>query len=281
MRHASRTAVLSAVGRALHLDGPGPHVFRDDLALPLAGDAGAAVAERLRAELSDTQLLSFSRWTSLRARFVEDAVEQAIAAGIRQYVILGAGLDSFAYRRRELATRVRVFEVDQPDSQHWKQRRLDELEVEIPPSLVFVSVDFERETLADGLRRAGFDDTRPTILSWIGVTMYLGLDAVEQTLRSIASFAPATRVVLTYDVPASALSGMQREVRDAISRVVAQLGEPFVSAFEPIEIESLLLRLGFLDIAHYSPADVVAQYLDHEDELRIGGPQRLLTATVR
>ena len=111
--------------------------------------------------------------------------------------------------------------------------------------------------------------------------MYLGLDAVEQTLRSIASFAPATRVVLTYDVPASALSGMQREVRDAISRVVAQLGEPFVSAFEPIEIESLLLRLGFLDIAHYSPADVVAQYLDHEDELRIGGPQRLLTATVR
>jgi methyltransferase (TIGR00027 family) len=281
VRHASRTAVLSAVGRALHLDGPGPHVFRDDLALPLAGDAGAAVAERLRAELSDTQLLSFSRWTSLRARFVEDAVEQAIAAGIRQYVILGAGLDSFAYRRRELATRVRVFEVDQPDSQHWKQRRLDELEVEIPPSLVFVSVDFERETLADGLRRAGFDDTRPTIFSWIGVTMYLGLDAVEQTLRSIASFAPATRVVLTYDVPASALSGMQREVRDAISRVVAQLGEPFVSAFEPIEIESLLLRLGFLDIAHYSPADVVAQYLDHEDELRIGGPQRLLTATVR
>lgn len=281
MRHASRTAVLSAVGRALHLDGPGPCVFRDDLALPLAGDAGAAVAERLRAELSDTQLLSFSRWTSLRARFVEDAVEQAIAAGIRQYVILGAGLDSFAYRRRELGTRVRVFEVDQPDSQQWKQRRLDDLEVEIPPSLAFVSVDFERETLADGLRRAGFDDTRPTILSWIGVTMYLGLDAVEQTLRSIASCAPATRVVLTYDVPASALSGMQREVRDAISRVVTQLGEPFVSAFEPIEIESLLLRLGFLDIAHYSPADVVAQYLDHEDELRIGGPQRLLTATVR
>ena len=92
------------------------------------------------------------------------------------------------------------------------------------------------------------------------------LDAVEQTLRSIASFAPATRVVLTYDVPASALSGVQREVRDAISRVVAQLGEPFVTAFEPIEIESLLVRLG---------------YLDHEDELRIGGPQRLLSATVR
>jgi methyltransferase (TIGR00027 family) len=129
VRHASRTAVLSAVGRALHSDGPGPYVFRDDLALPLAGEAGAPVVERLRAELSDTQLLSFSRWTSLRARFVEDAVEQAIAAGIRQYVILGAGLDSFAYRRRDLGTRVRVFEVDQPDSQQWKQRRLEELEV--------------------------------------------------------------------------------------------------------------------------------------------------------
>lgn len=280
VRQASRTAILSAVGRALHLDGPGPHVFRDDLALPLAGEAGAAVADRLRAELSDTQLLSLSRWTSLRARFVEDAVEQAIAAGMRQYVILGAGLDSFAYRRHELVTRVRLFEVDRPDSQEWKRNRLDALQVEIPQSLVFVPVDFERETLDGSLRRAGFDETQPTFFSWIGVTMYLGLDAVELTLRAIASFARGTRIVLTYDVPASALSGMQREVRDAVARVVSQLGEPFLTAFEPSEIESLLLRLGFRDIAHYSPADLVAQYLDGEDELRIGGPQRLLSAAV-
>jgi methyltransferase (TIGR00027 family) len=234
----------------------------------------------LRAELSDTQLLSFSRWTSLRARFVEDAVEQALAAGIRQYAILGAGLDSFAYRRRELVTRVRVFEVDQPDSQEWKRTRLDELQVEIPPSLVFVSLDFERETLDDALRRVGFDETQPAFFSWIGVTMYLGFEAVEQTLRSVASLARGTRIVLTYDVPASALRGMQREVRDAISRVVSQLGEPFVTAFEPPEIEALLLRVGFQDIAHYSPTDLVAQYLDREDELRIGGPQRLLSASV-
>jgi methyltransferase (TIGR00027 family) len=280
LRHASRTAVLSAVGRALHLDGRGPYVFRDDLALPLAGETGVAVVNRLRAELSDTQLLSFSRWTSLRARFVEDAVEQAIAAGIRQYVILGAGLDSFAYRRHELVTSVRVFEVDQADSQEWKQRRLGELKVQIPPSLAFVPVDFERETLDDGLRRAGFDSAQPAFLSWIGVTMYLGFEAVEVTLRSIASFTHGTRIVLTYDVPADALSGLQREVRDAISRVVSQLGEPFVTAFEPREIESLLLRFGFQDIAHYAPADLVARYLDREDEARIGGPQRLLTATV-
>jgi methyltransferase (TIGR00027 family) len=271
---------MSAVGRGLHLDGPGPHVFRDDLAMPLAGDAGAAVAGSLRAELSDTQLLSFSRWTSLRARFVEDAVEQAIAAGITQYVILGAGLDSFAYRRRELLTHLRVFEVDQPESQEWKRRGLDELQVEIPSSVVFVPVDFEREALDDGLRRAGLDDTQPTLFSWIGVTMYLGVDAVELTLRAIVSFAQDTRIVLTYDVPASALSGMQREVRNAVSRVVSQLGEPFVTAFEPSDIESLLLRVGFRDIRHYAPADLVAQYFDREDELRIGGPQRLLSATV-
>lgn len=271
---------MSAVGRALHLDGPGPYVFRDDLALPLAGEAGTAVADRLRAELSDTQLLSFSRWTSLRARFVEDAVEQAIAAGIRQYVILGAGLDSFAYRRHELLTRARVFEVDQPDSQEWKRSRLKQLQLEIPQSLVFVPVDFERESLDDRLRRAGFDETQPAFFSWIGVTMYLGLDAVEMTLRSIASLARGTRIVMTYDVPQETLSGMQREVRDAISRVVSQLGEPFLTAFEPREIELLLLRVGFLDIRHYAPADLVGQYLDQEEELRIGGPQRLLSATV-
>jgi methyltransferase (TIGR00027 family) len=234
----------------------------------------------LRTELSETQLLSFSRWTSLRARFVEDAVERAIAAGIRQYVILGAGLDSFAYRRRELVTHVRVFEVDQPGSQEWKRSRLDDLQVEIPPSLVFVSVDFERETLDAALRRAGFDERRPAFFSWIGVTMYLGADAVELTLRSVASFAHGMRIVLTHDVPASALSGMHRDVRDAVSRVVSQLGEPLVTAFEPSETESLLVRAGFEGIAHYSPADLVAQYLDGEDELRIGGPQRLLSATV-
>jgi methyltransferase (TIGR00027 family) len=271
---------MSAVGRGLHLDGPGPHVFRDELALPLAGDAGAAVADRLRAGLSDTQLLSFSRWTSLRARFVEDAVEQAVAAGIRQYVILGAGLDSFAYRRRELLTDLRVFELDQPESQAWKRARLDELHVEIPPSLAFASVDFEREALGDVLRRAGLDVTQPVFFSWIGVTMYLDVDAVELTLRSVASCARDTRIALTYDVPASALTGMQRDVRNAVSRVVSQLGEPFVTAFEPADIESLLLRVGFRDIRHYAPADLVVRYLDREDELRIGGPQRLLTATV-
>jgi methyltransferase (TIGR00027 family) len=170
--------------------------------------------------------------------------------------------------------------VDQPESQEWKRRGLDELQVEIPSSVVFVPVDFEREALDDGLRRAGLDDTQPTLFSWIGVTMYLGVDAVELTLRAIVSFAQDTRIVLTYDVPASALSGMQREVRNAVSRVVSQLGEPFVTAFEPSDIESLLLRVGFRDIRHYAPADLVAQYFDREDELRIGGPQRLLSATV-
>jgi methyltransferase (TIGR00027 family) len=271
---------MSAVGRGLHLHGPEPRVFHDDLALPLAGDAGAVVAGRLRAELSAAQLLSFTRWTSLRARFVEDAVEEAIASGIRQYVILGAGLDSFAYRRRDLVGCVDVFEVDTPESQEWKRSRLNELQLAIPQSLTFVPADFERETLDDVLRRAGFEKAQPALFSWIGVTMYLGFAAVEMTVRSVASFAHGTRTVLTYDLPASALRGMQREVRVAISRVVSQLGEPFVTAFEPRDIESLLLRVGFRDVAHYSPAELVAQYLHREDELRIGGPQRLLSATV-
>ena len=190
-RGPSRTAVLTAVARALHREEPRPWVIDDYLALGLAGREGAALRERLRAELPHPFLVAFSRWMCVRARFPEDIVEQAAADAVRQYVILGVGLDSFAYRRHDLLDRLRVFEVDHPASQRWKRRRLAELGVDSPTGLVFTPVDFERQTLREGLAEAGFDFQQLAVFSWVGVTMYLTLDAINATLAMMAGCLPA------------------------------------------------------------------------------------------
>lgn len=276
----SRTAVVSAVGRALHADGPPPHVLNDWLAWDLAGPDGVEMAEALRARLSAGQLVSVSRWTSVRARVVEDLVEAALADGVDQYVILGAGLDSFAYRRRDLLERLRVFEVDHPATQSRKRARLSAVQVDLPSGLSFVPVDFERETFEHELRKAGFDSGKPAVVSWIGVTMYLTLEAVEQTLATLAAFANRSRIVISYDLPAASLTGLQREVRDSLASLVSDLGEPFITTFEPERAEALVRRIGFDAVTHFGPADAVHRYFGGGSNFPVGGSQRLLTATV-
>jgi methyltransferase (TIGR00027 family) len=276
----SRTAVLSAVGRALHAGGPPPYVISDRLAWDLAGVDGAEMLEALRARLSEAQLVSFSRWTSVRARFVEDLVEAALAAGVDQYVILGAGLDSFAYRRRDLLASLSVFEVDHPASQSWKRRRLSSLQIDPPAGLSFVPVDFEQETFEQVLLQAGFDQGRRAVVSWIGVTMYLTLEAIEQTLAALAGLATGSRIAITYDLPAAALTGLQLEVRDSLAALVSDLGEPFLTTFERDEAEALLHRTGFRDVIHFGPTDAVRNYFGGDGSFPVGGSQRLLAATV-
>src|SRR5690349_6054225 len=197
----SRTAVLTAVARALQREQPQPWVMDDRLALALAGPDGLALLDQLRAEVPRDHLLAFSRWMCVRARFVEDIVEQTAAAGIGQYVILGAGLDSFAYRRNDLLGQLRVFEVDHPASQSWKLQRLAEIGIEPPAHLVFAPVDFEWQTLREGLEQAGFQFGELAVFSWVGVTMYLTLDAIRATVATMAQCRRGTRVVLTYNQP--------------------------------------------------------------------------------
>lgn len=272
--------MVSAVGRALHRDGPPPHVLDDGFAHQLADTEGVALLRQLQDRLSEAQLVSFSRWTSVRARFVEDLVEAAMADRVDQYVILGAGLDSFALRRRDLIERLRVFEVDHPATQSWKRHRLKELGIEVPLPLAFVPVDFEQETFVQKLNAAGFDASKPSVVSWIGVTMYLNLDAIEATLKTLAAFAPGSRVVLSYDLPVHALTGLQLEVRNSLAALVADLGEPFMTTFEPAEAESLLRRHGFGNIDNFGPTDAARLYFERENRLWIGGSQRLLAATI-
>jgi methyltransferase (TIGR00027 family) len=280
VRSPSSTAVLTAVARAVHREEPPPWVLDDYLAVRLTGRQGLALLDRLRADVPRSFLLAFSRWMCVRARFAEDAAEQAAADGVRQYVILGAGLDSFAYRRHDLLGRLRVFEVDHPASQRWKRRRLAELGVVIPASVVFAPVDFERQTLRDGLDEAGFDAGQLAIFSWIGVTMYLTLDAINATLATMAGCGAGTRAVLTYNQPPAVLQGTSAQIAATFAGIAAGMGEPFVSRFLPCQIAQLLRGHGFGEIADFGPDEARARYFQGRDDIEVAGAQRLVAATV-
>jgi methyltransferase (TIGR00027 family) len=281
VRGPSRTAVLTAAARALHREEPQPWVIDDHLALELAGPDGLELLDRLRAEVPRPYLLAFSRWVCVRTRFPEDLVERATAAGVGQYVILGAGLDSFAYRRPGLLDdRLRVFEVDHPATQAWKRQRLAGLGVAAPAGLVFAPVDFERQTLREGLEQAGFAFGEPAVISWLGVTMYLTLDAIRATLSTLAQCRAGTRVVLTYNQPATALTSSDAQITGAMARVAAQLVEPFISRFLRAEIAELLHRHGFGEITDFGPDEARAAYFAGRPGVEIAGAQRLVAATV-
>jgi len=268
----SRTAVLTAAARALHREEPQPWVMDDYLALDLAGQEGLALLNRLRAEVPRPYLLAFSRWVCVRARFPEDLVERAVAGGVAQYVILGAGLDSFAYRRRDLLDRLRVFEVDHPATQAWKRRRLAELGVELPTSLVFAPIDFERQTLREGLERAGFDFAKLAVFSWMGVTMYLTLDAINATLATMAKCRPGSRVVLTYNQPLDVLTRGDAEITGAMAGLAAKMGEPFISRFRTAEIARLLRQHGFGEFTDFGSDEARAAYFPGHPDIEIAGP---------
>jgi methyltransferase (TIGR00027 family) len=276
----SRTAILTAVARAVHREEPLPWVLDDYLALGLADVGGVALHERLRDEVPRELLLAFGRWMGARGRFVEDIVERWVSEGIFQYVILGAGLDSFAYRRRDLLDRLAVFEVDHPATQAWKRHRLAALGVDVPVGLVYAPVDFELDTLTDGLRAAGFDFGQRAIFSWIGTVQFLTLGAIDATLDAIMDCAAGSRVVLTYNLPRDAAHGVLAEVSAAFVGIATEMGEPFVSRFLPDEIDHLLRRHGFGETEDFGPDDARARYFAGRTDVEVGGAERIITATV-
>lgn len=276
----SRTALLTAAARGLHREEPPPWVLDDWLALPLGGEEAVQMSQTLRHQLPGPALLAFTRWVCVRGRHTEEIVESAAAAGVSQYVILGAGLDSFAYRRHDLLTRVRVFEVDHPASQQWKRRRLGELGIDPPANLAYAPIDFERRALRDGLAAAGFDFAAGAVWSWIGVTMYLTIEAIRATLATIAMCLPGTRLVLSYNLPRTALNGLGLTLATTMRAIVSELGEPMISLFTPPEIEGLLRELGYDEVTHFGPDEAQARYFADRDDVHFGGVQRLVIATV-
>ena len=266
----SQTALLVAKRRAAHqLFDAQPLVLDDPIAVPIIG---AAAEHELRTSAS-TQRDRFTQTARammvVRSRFAEDALARAVHDGVSQYIVLGAGLDTFAYRNPFPA--LRVFEVDHPTTQAWKHELLAEARVGIPANVTYVAVDFERDTLTERLTIAGFDATAPTYVSWLGVTMYLSDDAIAATLRSIASISQVT-LTLDYSVPTESLNWMERMIRAQIARRVARLGEPFRATFTPEAMHAALRHAGFNDIEDLDTAEMNARYLrDRTDGLRIGG----------
>jgi methyltransferase (TIGR00027 family) len=271
---------MPAMGRALHREGAPPHIFDDWLAADLAGPEGRAIVEGMRANTTPERLEAFQAWTAARSRYVEDFVVRAVDDGIRQYILLGAGLDSFAYRRSDLADRVTVFEVDHPLSQAWKRGRLDELGVSIPDNVVFVAIDFETHALRDTLSAAGFDFRLRAVVSWIGVTMYLERAAIDETLDTIGDCATGTHLVLSYDQPADVLDERGRALLAAVSGTAAELGEPFISLLRPEEMERLLMGHGIDAVAHFGTPEAARDYYA-SSAISMPDVQRLATAVVR
>jgi methyltransferase (TIGR00027 family) len=280
LRGPSRTALMAAMGRALHREGPVPHILDDWLAADLAGPDGRAIVDGMRKRGTPERIRAFQAWTAARSRFVEDFVVRSVDDGITQYVLLGAGLDSFAYRRADLADQCTVFEVDHPLSQAWKRDRLDELGVTIPHNVVFASVDFETQALRDGLSEAGVDFGRRAVVSWIGVTMYLERTAIETTLNAIGGCMAGTRLVLSYDQPADVLDEQGRALLADVSGTAAQLGEPFISLLRSEEVERLLIDHGFDAVTHFGTPDAAKDYFPGS-EIDMPDVQRLATASVR
>lgn len=270
---------MAAMGRALHRDGPPPHVLDDWMAADLAGEEGRVILDRMLANAPPDRMHAFQVWTAVRSRFVEDFVESAVTAGVSQYVMLGAGLDSFAYRHAGLLDRLTIFEVDHPFSQAWKRRRLDELGITLPDNVVFAAVDFQTQSLSEALVASGFALDRPAVVSWIGVTMYLARASIEATLDTIACCAAGTRAVLSYDQPPDVLDERNRAILAEVSGTAARYGEPFISLFRQDEIEELLVEYGFGSVARFGAEEAVVRYFGGKD---VGVPdvQRLVTAVV-
>jgi methyltransferase (TIGR00027 family) len=272
----SRTAQSTANLRAAHQLVDQPRIFDDPLALRIIGaQAEAAV----RANAGRGPLASFRPFVAVRSRYAEDELARAVQRGVRQYVVLGAGLDTFAYRNAYPASRLHVFEVDHPATQAWKRACLQNAGIGVPESLTFAAIDFETQTLADGLRQAGFTADEPAFFSMLGVVVYLTRDAAMGTLKFVASLPSGTEIVLDYAISPSALSEGDRNRHDDVARRAAERGEPWLTYFEPSALTRDLRGIGFTRVEDLGPDEIHDRYFKgRADGLRLNGVARLLKA---
>ncbi len=253
------TAVRVALWRAMHVqvDTP-PHVLEDEIGLKLvAPDEGW----RQRPDMDPHFTSLFRASIVARARFIEDLVVGQAGRGVSQYVILGAGLDTFAQRRPKIASRLRIFEVDRPGPQAWKRRRLIELGFGIPEWLRFVPVDFEAgQSWWERLAAAGFDSDRPAVVVSTGVSMYLTREANAATLRQIAALAPGSTLAMTFLLPIELADPEVRPGLEMSAKGARASGTPFISFFAPAEMLALARDAGFKDARHVSGAALAGRY---------------------
>jgi methyltransferase (TIGR00027 family) len=277
----SRSAWRVAVLRAAHQLLDEPLVFEDALALRILGPVTESQLRDDPFQHDDPLRRGLRAALAVRSRMAEDELARAVEAGVTQYVVLGAGLDTFAYRNIHTPRGLMVYEVDHPSTQAWKQRLLAEAHMRAPDSMKFVAVDFERDSLGERLAAAGLRRDRPAFFSWLGVVVYLERDAVVDTLRFIASMPAGSGVTFDYRAPPTTLNPIERVIDEHIRRVITEEGEPWKSQFDPVGFQGELNALGFSSIRSWDGEELNARYLARrKDGLRTGGAFRMMCAKV-
>ncbi len=256
-RQPSQTALGAAGYRAAHQVLEGGKVFTDPLARAILGREADAIIAELSADPAHRPMRLFM---AARSRFAEDCLGRAVSRGVRQAVILGAGFDTFSLRNPYSELGLRVFEVDHPSTQAWKLKRLAEAGLAVPASPTFAAVDFESQGLSPGLLAAGFKPDRPAFFTWLGVVPYLEHEAIATTLGYISS-VPGGEVVFDYSEPLENYPPERRAAVAALGARVAEIGEPWLSHFDPAEISRKLREHGFQYLEDLGLAEISIRYL--------------------
>lgn len=251
----SRTAWAAAAHRAAHQILEQGRIFCDPLAVRILGQDGETVAREAAEHPSRRRMRLF---IAVRTRFAEDALAAAVERGVRQLVVLGAGLDTYAYRS-PFGERLRMFEVDHPSTQAWKRGRLAEAGIALPGWLTFAPVDFERESLAEGLEGAGFDREAPSFFTWLGVVPYLTEEAIDRTLDYVSSIQ-GSAVVFDYMEPPEGFSEELRQIEKERTEQLKKIGERSVSRFEPAGMGAILRSHGFCAIEDIDYDEIASRF---------------------
>jgi methyltransferase (TIGR00027 family) len=272
----SATAFGAAIQRAVHQTEPKPILID-----PIVGRLLATIPRPTEGNVRERFGVVNSSVFVLRSRYAEDELEAAAKRGVGQYVILGAGFDTFAYRQPGYARDLTIYEVDHPVTQQGKREALQAAGIELPSNLRWAPIDFERQTLDQGLATAGFDANRPAFFSWLGVTQYLTLPAIEATLAYVASLPAGSTIVLTFVLPDSELQGDDLHMAVGGARGAASIGEPWLTRLRPSEIDGTARSLGFSEVEHLSPEAATARYFaGREDGLQAMKVEQLIRLTV-
>ncbi len=255
----SRTALGAARHRAAHQILEHGWIFSDPLAVRILGEDAESIARGAEENPASRRMRIF---IAARTRFAEDSLAAAVKLGVSQLVVLGAGLDTYAYRGA-MADRLRVFEVDHPATQEWKKQRLRDAGIFPPATLTFAPVDFENETLTAGLEAAGFDPAQQTFFMWLGVVPYLTEDAFWSTIIFIANLKGGAHVVFDYSDPPDSLAPEMREIHEQRAARVAELGEPWINYLDSTQLHRSLKDLGFRDIEDLGPRQIAECWFPH------------------
>jgi len=276
MSKPDNTAVRTALWRALHIQVDAkPYIIEDEIGLQLVAPD---YDWQERPDMKYTKRLRAS--IVARARFVEDLIIEENEKGIDQYIILGAGLDTFAQRRPDIVSGIHIYEIDQPDTLAWKQQRLIELGFSVPDSLHFVPVDFEISSWWDQLLKAGFNLNKPAVIACTGVSLYLTKEAITATLSQIASLASGSTLAMTFYLPIELLDDEDKPMQEMADKGAQASGTPFVSFFAPHEILLMAKNAGFKDAKTISTRDMVQSYFkDRIDDLLPASGEVFLLAT--